>query len=217
MCGRFYVEPEDPYFRELEKRVESSPLAGRFPGKTPAAADGSFGGEVFPENVVPVLAPNRAGEQSVFPMQWGFVLPASGGGKRPPRMINARSETAGLKPLFRESWAQRRCVIPATAYFEWEHRPDSAGRPRAGRKYRIRPKDGSRAYLAGLYRMEAGLPSFVVLTRAPAEDLSWMHDRMPVLLPEAAIGAWLSRTENPEEILRAAVTETEWKEESKPV
>ena len=118
MCGRFYVEPEDPYFRELEKRVESSPLAGRFPGKTPAAADGAFGGEVFPENVVPVLAPNRAGEQSVFPMQWGFVLPASGGGKRPPRLINARSETAGLKPLFRESWAQRRCVIPATAYFE---------------------------------------------------------------------------------------------------
>ena len=57
----------------------------------------------------------------------------------------------------------------------------------------------------------------MVLTRAPAEDLSWMHDRMPVLLPEAAIGAWLSRTENPEEILRAAVTETGWKEESKPV
>ena len=209
MCGRFYVEPEDEYFRELEKRIESSPLLGRFHGKMPATAEGAYGGEVFPENVVPVLAPNRAGEQSVFPMQWGFVLPASGGARR-PRMINARSETASQKPLFRDSWAQRRCVVPATAYYEWEHHLDFRGRPQVGAKYRIRPRDGGRVYLAGLYRMEAGLPAFVVLTRAPAADLFWMHDRMPVMLPESSLGAWLSPGGKPEEILGKAVTETEW-------
>ncbi len=211
MCGRFYVEPEDEYFRELGKRIESSPLLGRFGGNVPGMPDGgngSYGGEVFPENVVPVLAPNRAGEPSVFPMQWGFVLPASGGKPR-PRLINARSETAAEKPLFRPSWEQRRCVIPATAYFEWEHLQDAGGRTRAGRKYRIRPLDGRRTYLAGLYRMENGLPVFVVLTRAPAGDLARIHDRMPVLLPEDALGDWIAPGGRPGELLRAALTETE--------
>lgn len=211
MCGRFYVEPEDPYFRELADRIAASPLTGRFPGRIPAGADGRYGGEVMPSSVVPVLAPNKSGERSVFPMQWGYRLPASGG-KAPPLMINARSETAAQKPLFRDSWARRRCVIPATAYYEWEHRMDFSGRMRTGKKYRIAPVQSERTYLAGLYRLEEGLPVFVVLTRAPAADLFWMHDRMPVILPEGSLDRWLSLSGNPEESLRGALTETTWQE-----
>ena len=115
MCGRFYVDPEDRYFRELAEAINRSPLLGRFSGKVPEAS-GSYGGEVLPASVVPVLAPNRKGERAVFPMQWGYTLPPRPDSKKPALVINARSETAGSKPLFRESWGTRRCVIPATAY-----------------------------------------------------------------------------------------------------
>ena len=210
MCGRYIINPDDRFFRDLAEIINRSPLISRFHGKQPAAADGAFGGEVTPASVVPVIAPNRSGERSVFPMQWGFTLSASGGGKKPPLIINARSETAADKPLFRDSWAQRRCVIPASGYFEWEHSMGFDGKPKVGTKYLIAPKKGERTYLAGLYRIEEGLPVFAVLTRAPAADLFWMHDRMPVMLPEEKTDAWLSPQNDPEEILASALTETVW-------
>ena len=200
----------DRFFTELARLVSRSPLNGRFSGKCRAGADGSYAGEIVPTDVVPVIAPNRTGERAVFPMQWGFTLPASGEGKRPPLIINARSETAAVKPLFRDSWEQRRCIIPASGYFEWEHRMGFDGRPKTGTKYRIVPKKGERTYLAGLYRMEEGLPVFAVLTRAPAADLFWMHDRMPVMLPEEAMDAWLDPKGSAEAVLASALTETTW-------
>ena len=213
MCGRFYVDPEDEYFRELAERISSSPLTGRFRGKLPANADGEYGGEVVPTSVVPVLAPNRTGEQTVFPMQWGYTLPASGD-RKPPLIINARSETAAEKPLFCDSWRQRRCAIPATAYFEWEHRMGFDGKPKVGFKYRIAPTGRKRIFLAGLYRMENGLPTFVILTRAPADNLFWMHDRMPMMLPEAEVPGWISPDRKPENFLSLTLTDTSWKKVS---
>ena len=209
MCGRFYVAPEDDYFRELAERISSSPLMGRFRGKLPVNVNGNYGGEVTPTSVVPVLAPNREGKQTVFPMQWGYTLPVSGE-RKPPLIINARSETAAEKPLFRDSWRQRRCAIPATAYFEWEHRMGFDGKPKAGQKYRIMPAGGKRTFLAGLYRLEDGLPSFVILTRAPAADLFWMHDRMPLMFPEAEVPGWISPGNKPENYMSSALTETVW-------
>ena len=209
MCCRFYVEPEDEYFRQMAERIAASPLMSRFRGKLPVNAQGAYGGEVAPTSVVPVLAPNRSGEQTVFPMQWGYTLPASG--ERKPRLIiNARSETAAEKPLFRDSWRSRRCVVPVTAYFEWEHRMGFDGKPKTGDKYRITPAAGERTFLAGLYRMEDGIPSFVILTRAPADNLFWMHDRMPLLLPESAVTEWISPENRPENCLAFALTDTVW-------
>ena len=209
MCCRFYVEPEDEYFRQMAERIAASPLMSRFRGKLPVNAQGAYGGEVAPTSVVPVLAPNRSGEQTVFPMQWGYTLPASGERKL-PLIINARSETAAEKPLFRDSWRSRRCVVPVTAYFEWEHRTGFDGKPKTGDKYRITPAAGERTFLAGLYRMEDGIPSFVILTRAPADNLFWMHDRMPLLLPESAVTEWISPENRPENCLAFALTDTVW-------
>ena len=209
MCGRFYVAPEDDYFQELVERISNSPLTGRFCGKIPSNANGFYGGEIAPTSVVPVLAPNQAGAQAVFPMQWGYILPSSGG-RRTQLIINARSETAAEKPIFRDSWKQRRCVIPATAYFEWEHLMGFDGKPKIGQKYRIAPADSKRIFLAGLYRVENGLPSFVILTRMPAENLFWMHDRMPLILPEEEVQGWTSPGGRPEKYLSLALTETVW-------
>ena len=84
------------------------------------------------------------------------------------------------------------------------------GKPKTGTKYRIAPKMGERTYLAGLYRMEEGLPVFAVLTRAPSAELFRIHDRMPVMLPEQKMDAWLDLKGDPEAVLAAALTETAW-------
>ena len=70
-------------------------------------------GEIFPSDIVPVLANNRQMNIEPFAMRWWYSFPNS----RP--IINARSETASQKALFKDGMLQRRCLIPASNYFEW--------------------------------------------------------------------------------------------------
>ena len=113
-------------------------------------------------------------------MQWGYTLPDG------RLLINARSETAGEKPLFQDAMRQHRCLIPATNYFEWEKR----GREKI--KYAIRQADAGLLYMAGLYRVENGRTVFTILTRKPAEQIRFIHDRMPVILTSSAKQDWLN-------------------------
>lgn len=137
-------------------------------------------GEIFPTDTVPVLANNRNRRVVPFPMQWGYTLPDG------RLLINARSETAGEKPLFQDAMRQHRCLIPATNYFEWEKR----GREKI--KYAIRQADVGLLYMAGLYRVENGRAVFTILTRKPAEQIRFIHDRMPVILTSNAKQDWLN-------------------------
>ncbi len=168
-------------------------------------------GEVRPTDMAPVVAPGaKTHAPAVYPMVWGFTNPRENG----PPLLNARVETAAQKPFWKESWSSRRCVIPASWYFEWEHVEGPEGKKKRGQKYMIQPKDSPVAYLAGLYRMEERkglrLPVFTVLTREAAEGIRFIHDRMPVILPKEAVKAWISPEGDPQEILRAAVTELYW-------
>ena len=61
-------------------------------------------------------------------------------------------------------------------------------------------------WLCGLYRLERGLPAFVILTREPAEDIRFIHNRMPLMLPREQVDAWISPREKPESILAFAQT-----------
>lgn len=158
-------------------------------------------GEVRPTDVVGVVAPGKDGGRGAFPMRWGFRL--SGGGLA----VNARVESAGAKPTFRDSWARRRCAIPAACYFEWEHRLGPGGRTVVGAKYAIRRPGEYLLWLCGLYRMEEGLPVFAVLTREAVPSLAWLHDRMPLILPAGRIDEWIRPGGRPEEMAAEAVTE----------
>lgn len=125
-------------------------------------------------------------------MKWGYTIP----GGRP--VINARSETMEEKPLFCDGARQRRCLIPAAHYFEWDQ--DKT-------KYAIRPKAKGMMFMAGIYRLESSGPVFTILTREPAAELAAIHHRMPVLLPRDACAAWLNLANPAEAVLQAAVTE----------
>ena len=126
-------------------------------------------------------------------------------------LVNCRVESAGIKPLCSESWKQRRCVIPASYYYEWQHYTDDKGNIRTGDKYAIQPRGSDVTYLAGLYRIEEmrdlKYPVFAVLTRTPTDELREIHDRMPLILPERAIDEWISPNGEPNKVIDAAVTE----------
>lgn len=198
MCTRFHRKPEDGFFRALAEKAAASRLAAAFRG---AGRDVAAAGDIRPTDVVAVLAPGRNGEPSVFPMRWGFRLPGGG------LVVNARTETAAEKPLFRDAWARRRCIVPASWYFEWEHPAGPPDRVRPGAKYRISARDGSLLRLCGLYRMEEGVPVFAVLTRPAAEPLARLHPRMPLILPDVTAEGWMRPDVRAEDFLPFAWTD----------
>ena len=266
MCCRYWME-ESPELREIVLEMNRSPLADKW-RKTRGI---KTGGEIFPTDVVPVIAPDRSGRRAVFPMKWGFSIkmptPGTKAGKVPgmaagkvPGMaagatgqtpgtvagatgkvsgmaagsagemlrmtageslqqggrsenaarillMNARTETAGQKPSFRESWRRRRCIVPASWYFEWEHLKRNDGQTGTGEKYMLQPKNSGMTWLCGLYRIENGLPEFVILTREPGDEIRFIHDRMPLILPERCIDDWIRPGTRPEDLLPEALTE----------
>ena len=109
-------------------------------------------------------------------------------------LINARAESLDRKPTFRPL-LQRRCLIPATAYFEW--RRVGAARLRN----RIAPMDGRPFGFAGLRDAEG---RFVIITTTPAPAVAHIHDRMPAILSPEWEDAWLD-PERPYATLEAAL------------
>lgn len=187
MCGRFFV-PEDDSIEMIRSIVEY--LEHRnVKAKT---------GDVFPGDIAAVVASNRLMQPQPFAMEWGYRL---SDGKR---IINARSETAAQKAMFADGIRQRRCLIPAQHYYEWEK---ADGRKV---KYAIEPKDSDGFFLAGIYRLEAGKPVFTVLTRSAAEDIAFIHERMPVILPVEAATDWLNPKYHGDDILKAAMTQMKY-------
>ena len=194
MCCRYRIE-KTPKMMEIMEELNRSPLVSRW--DEPVVGYGEIG----PGNVAPVVASNRLGKRAVFPMKWGF--------KGRTLLVNARTETASQKPTFAESWAARRCVIPASCYYEWEH-PSGENSRGHGVKYRIAPRAGGLTWLCGLYRIEEGLPVFVVLTREPWEHIRFIHDRMPLIMPEKLVTEWIRPDNKPEALLAEALTEMEY-------
>lgn len=194
MCCRFFVSKDDgigKIYSEAGRKYEK--LSGRV---MPVE------GEMMPSSVVAAYARSRVGELAVFPMVWGYSFPESR-----ELVINARSETAGEKYLFRESWMVRRCIIPASYYFEWQHVDE-----KIKQKYAIRQKHEGICYLAGLYRFEADsrIPRCVVLTREPAPEIAFIHERMPVIFNEDGKNAWLNRDANPAETIELSLRDMEY-------
>ncbi len=188
MCGRYYIEEEDTT-EELQRIIDT--LNRRYNGNSPAKTKG----EIRPNDIVPVIANTQARQPGAFAMKWGYTMPDG----KP--MFNARSETAAIKPLFADGMKQRRCIIPATLYFEWEKR----GTQKI--KHAIFPTGSDMIYMAGIYCIEGQRASCAILTRTPADCIKHIHNRMPVILPREAVSDWLNLQYDPREVLTAALNE----------
>ena len=181
MCGRYQLDEDlrDAYLNE--QVADAARLSERLNIPMLRA------GEIRPTDVAPVLAPSAVHRRiGAFPMQWGFTHPTKG-----MLVFNTRSETAAEKDLFCTSIDERRCLIPASRYFEW-HKAETGKKER----YAFAAEDQAPLYLAGLYvrakdRFET--PCFSILTRDAAPNIKDLHPRMPVLVPRERMEEWLSK------------------------
>lgn len=133
---------------------------------------------------------------------WGLVPPWAKDPSAGNRMINARCETLSDKPVYRKPFAKRRCLIPATGFYEWKKVP---GQRRKQPMYAHRPNDEPFAFAGlwerwspkksdGSYDDSEQLRSTTIITCAPNEVMKPIHDRMPVILPASAWDKWLDPT-----------------------
>ena len=176
MCGRYSLSPQES--REIMDILQQ--VQDKF--KT---------GEVFPTDPVPVLMEAGA-ELAPEVMVWGY--PGVGGKGR--AIINARSETALERPMFRQSVLGRRCVFPTTGFYEWGH---GGGQKR---KYRFQMPGPDRAlYLAGLWNDYAGQHRCVILTTAANGSMAEIHDRMPLVLRREQVEEWVHNPQAAGELL----------------
>lgn len=200
MCTWFYADYAS--LSVIIDRAQQLPLADEIMKKLTKKT--AMSGDIRPTDPAAVLAPNQQGNMAVFPMLWGFTQETAA---RP--IINCRAETAGQKAMWRESWFRRRCVIPASWYYEWGT-AQNAPETRKKEKYAIRPAGAEVTYLAGLYRFEEHkgmrVPMFAVLTRPAVPPVQAIHDRMPLILPGESLEEWLRPDADPGRIAERALT-----------
>ena len=182
MCGRynFSKNSSSPMVQKVLENLQSRQIEVKT-------------GEVNPGDIAAVIASNRKLQPQAFGMKWGYKLPD---GKL---IFNARSETAAQKAMFADGMRQRRCLIPADCYYEWQ----KTGQGK--QKYQIAPTDANGFFLAGIYRIEQGIPMFSILTKEPVESIAFIHNRMPVILPNEIIKDWLNPQYHGQELLNAAL------------
>ncbi|MDJ0823366.1 MAG: SOS response-associated peptidase [Paracoccaceae bacterium] len=144
---------------------------------------------VCPTNNVHVIRSDE-GQRRLDAMRWGFIphwykYPNDG-----PLLINARAETIAEKPAFKSACRARRCLVPASGFYEWTKDPDSKRLP-----WYIHPTDGPVLAMAGIWqdweRDGQALRTCAIVTTAANKTMARLHHRMPVILAEKDWSKWL--------------------------
>lgn len=159
-----------------------------------------------PQSTQPVVRlNNETGKREFALMRWGFVPYWAKDAKVGYSTINARSEEVAAKPLYREAFKRRRCLIPADAFYEWQ-RIDS----RTKKPFAFGMQSGAPYAFAGLWercKPKEGDPleTFTILTTDPNELAEPVHNRMPVILEPHDYTRWMDPgdpTRPPTDLLR---------------
>jgi len=179
MCGRYLITSS---FEAMARLFEAAPSDLGVDAPRP---------NVSPTQSVPVAVSAEDGRHLV-PMRWGFVPHWAKAMNEGPLLINARAETLAEKPAFRAAARERRCLIPADGFYEWQKRDD------AKTPYFISQLSGEPFGLAGLWESwtdkETGesLQTTTLITTAANEFMAPLHHRMPVVLTSATADSWFA-------------------------
>jgi len=173
MCGRYWLEDD---------LLEIS----NYFGARPIDFKDFTRGEVFPTNSAPIITKNvdkilEGVDKIILIYKWGFPL-------QNKAVFNARTETVDKKPFFKDSFINRRCLAVANAFFEWK----MEGKDKI--KYKIK-KESKFILFGGIYNSfkvgESIINAFTILTTSPNKEMKDLHDRMPLIIDERDIDAWL--------------------------
>jgi putative SOS response-associated peptidase YedK len=184
MCGRYTLTTND-----------HQALAARFGAAMPDGDEGFARYNVAPTEAAVAVVNGKDGGREAHRVRWSFVPGYAKDLKGPP-MFNARAETVATKAPFKARLAspRGRCLILADGFYEWL-RPEDKQAQRV--PFRFTVDDGAPFAFAGLWGwskpLGEWLASATIVTTQPNAVVARLHDRMPVILPDAAAeDAWLS-------------------------
>ncbi len=173
MCGRFQLSVKG---KEISERFNVEVFEERY---TPSY-------NCAPSQLLPVIANSNPKKVSFY--RWGFMLPKANEPKTKFTLINTRAETIDTKPLFKEAFERRRCLIPANGFYEWRSRDKAP--------FRIFLANEPLFSMAGIwdYRKDnddTAVYSFSIITTRANKKMSALHHRMPVILDRSDEEEWL--------------------------
>ncbi len=177
MCGRF------------TQQRPTSELAEIF-GAEDLAADPGGHYNVAPTDEAAVVV-QRGERRAVTGYRWGLIPHWAEDARIASRTFNARAETIATMPAFRDAFRRKRCLVPVDSFYEWR-REGTVRQP-----YRIARADGLPLALAGLWAgwrdpdTDEVRRTFTIVTTTASEQISSLHDRMPVVIPPDAWATWL--------------------------
>ncbi len=166
MCGRYALH-SNPDVVALEHGLDS------LPDFTPRC-------NIAP--MTPVLIVKRDGAALA---RWGLVPRWSSDPAIGTKLINARAETLGEKPSFRDAYHRRRCLIPANGFYEWKRQGELR------QPYYVHPADGELFAFAGLWNTWRDTDSFTIITTGANATMRPIHERMPVIIAREHYAGWL--------------------------
>lgn len=187
MCGR-YVLSVDPATIQQAFDLTSVP---EFPPRF----------NIAPTQMLPVIS-NEARDEATL-MRWGLIPSWAKDAKIGSSLINARAESVAEKPAFRAALKRRRCIIPATGFYEWKKDADENKTP-----LYIQVKDTPIFAMAGLWEVwrepATGelIKTYSILTTDANDFMSSIHTRMPVILSPEDFDTWLQKEEVSADVLK---------------
>ncbi|MBS1185829.1 MAG: hypothetical protein H6R09_1430 [Proteobacteria bacterium] len=176
MCGRYALTSSPAVIAERFHLLWTPELAPHY--------------NIAPGQAIPVVRETGQGRELAF-LRWGLIPSWAKEASIGMRLINARGETLADKPAFRSAYRQRRCLIPADAFYEWK--------AIAGRKqpYCIRLRDEGPFGMAGLWEHWKApdgqtVESCTIVTVDANALIAQLHDRMPLIVAPEDYDAWLT-------------------------
>ncbi len=161
MCGRFHLGFSE---KETQALLRDTPDEQRVKLRF---------GDIYPTSFAPVMT-----AEECLAARWGFER-----FDRKGVFINARAETVTQKQSFGKSFLERRCLIPASGFYEWDSQK---------KKHYFTRKDGNLLYLCGFYRIEDGEPRFIILTKNATTPVAKYHSRIPVICEDSVKHKYLT-------------------------
>ena len=192
MCGRFMLKTSIDEIADLFGVGAAQSARPRY--------------NIAPSQDAVIVWRSDQGERILDRAQFGFVPSWADDPKFAYKMINARGETVDQLPSFREAYRQRRCLIPADGFFEWQSVNPSRQGPK--QPYVIRRPDEKPFAFAGIHdhwQSPSGarrIHSFAIITTRANNTLRSLHARMPVVLAQEAYHDWLDPSDDPRPLIK---------------
>lgn len=177
MCGRYNEKLTDHDLVSLFDLEQAEPWSPRY--------------NIAPRQPAPVILAEANGRRRMRLLRWGLIPGWAKEAAVGDRLINARADGLAAKPSFRSAFKRRRCLVPATGFYEWK----PAGTVK--QPFHICREDGGGFAFAGLWESWTDpasggqMETFTIITTEPNALLAPIHSRMPVILPEADYPIWL--------------------------